>query len=682
MAFLDEFNLLIKDYLADKISSDLIVSLMLENVSNEKDFLKCITKFRESAEKKNQKYDYAFSFAMLFWHYYSDDLDRALEYNIEAENLYKQLPDYTQSRGYLSVLNNFLIAYNSIGDIEKAYEYARAALTIVKSSNMYQYITPFSNNFSYLLAKLGLSNLALNNLRETINNLTYISKNLVLSALDLYIICLHEEKLYEESYKWILEIIKKDKEFKTDKKILCLRFLLDYHVAQDEKYEAKRVYNEMQLLRKSSGHLTIDERVSVSLSYAHYFVYMNDLDEAEEAYDYIYENIYNFLGNKSNVLSEISDFYASINDYEKAYKVKNDAEVFYKKYLRVVSKYSDIANTGESFDSTSYKILYNNIRKLTLIFNKLNPLSSTIDISRIISTEINEVLGSISCELFFTDPDTEGYDMYVYHNGKNSVIDFSKFTNVNIDKVMKEHRVLNVRSIDFDLAQKYEGPIGRESILMPFCDDDDRLLGVLWVSSNSDLRYENDETSLLPLIGDHIKKILVTLNKYSDAVSIATIDYLTQVYNRHGLEKRMNEIRQKHSYYDLVVFDLDNFKGINDKYGHLMGDEVLKDFAYQLSVYFRSENVARFGGEEFIVVSTMNRDELENVLEMFRKEINSRVFGKDDSQFSIGFSAGVARCNINNSYESTLHLADTLLYKSKNKGKGKTFFDVITNTNK
>ena len=113
-----------------------------------------------------------------------------------------------------------------------------------------------------------------------------------------------------------------------------------------------------------------------------------------------------------------------------------------------------------------------------------------------------------------------------------------------------------------------------------------------------------------------------------------------------------------------------------------MGDEVLKDFAYQLSVYFRSENVARFGGEEFIVVSTMSRDELENVLEMFRKEINSRVFGKDDSQFSIGFSAGVARCNINDSYESTLHLADTLLYKSKNKGKGKTFFDTINNTNK
>ena len=164
-------------------------------------------------------------------------------------------------------------------------------------------------------------------------------------------------------------------------------------------------------------------------------------------------------------------------------------------------------------------------------------------------------------------------------------------------------------------------------------------------------------------------------NFISIGVNIATIDYLTQVNNRHGLAKRIQELNQKVSSYDLVVFDIDNFKSINDNFGHLIGDEVLKDFAYELTVYFRSENVARFGGEEFIVLSTLEREELAKVLEMFQQEFNSRKYNKQGKEFTIGFSAGVAKCKKSSSHEKALRTADKLLYKSKSLGKGQIFFD-------
>ena len=125
MNFQEEFDLLIHDYSLGKISSDPIVSLMLNNVSNNKEYLKCISTFRDEAEKLNKSEDYAFSFAMLFWYYYVDDLDRALEYNDEANKLFKKIGDYEKSRGYLSVLNNYLIAYNSTKKKKKAYSCAR-----------------------------------------------------------------------------------------------------------------------------------------------------------------------------------------------------------------------------------------------------------------------------------------------------------------------------------------------------------------------------------------------------------------------------------------------------------------------------------------------------------------------------------------------------------------------------
>ncbi|MGM9858411.1 MAG: GGDEF domain-containing protein [Bacilli bacterium] len=675
MNFQAEFDLLIHDYSLGKISSEPIVSLMLNNISNSKEYLKCISTFRDEAEKLNNSEDYAFSFAMLFWNYYVDDLDRALEYNNEADKLFKKIDNYEKSRGYLSVLNNYLIAYNSTGDIEKAYACAREGLGIAKKYNLYQYIAPFSNNFSYLLNIIGLPKLCIKNLQESINNLAYLPNYLALATIELYVDCLLNEHMYDEAYKWSFELLKKDKEFKSNKKCIYSRFLLDYYISNDDKSEAKKIFNEMQTGLKQLTNISIDDRVSVYIVFAKYYEYIQDIDEAEKTYDYIYDNIYNYLGDKAKILSKISEFYASINDYERAFKAKKESETFLAKYLKVVSQYSDLSATAEAFDKEAYKILYNKARQLTLIFNKLNPLATTIDISSIISSDIKQVIDASSCELFFAHNDDNLYEFFVYHNGKNTVLDFKEFNEPLMDNLIKNHEIINILSINCELAKYYDGEIGTNSTLIPFYDDSNKLLAVLWVTSNFDLIYKEDEDSLLPLICDHIRKMLITLEKYSNAVNIATIDYLTQVNNRHGLAKRIQELNQKVSSYDLVVFDIDNFKSINDNYGHLTGDEILKDFAYELTVYFRSENVARFGGEEFIVLSTLEREELEKVLEMFKTEFVSRKYNRQGKEFSIGFSAGVARCKKSSSHEKALRTADKLLYKSKSLGKGHIFFD-------
>ena len=78
----------------------------------------------------------------------------------------------------------------------------------------------------------------------------------------------------------------------------------------------------MQSGLKQLPNISIDDRVTVYIVFAKYFEYINDIDEAENMYDYIYDNVYNFLGDKANLLSKIGDFYAAINDYERAFKAK------------------------------------------------------------------------------------------------------------------------------------------------------------------------------------------------------------------------------------------------------------------------------------------------------------------------------------------------------------------------
>jgi diguanylate cyclase (GGDEF)-like protein len=157
-------------------------------------------------------------------------------------------------------------------------------------------------------------------------------------------------------------------------------------------------------------------------------------------------------------------------------------------------------------------------------------------------------------------------------------------------------------------------------------------------------------------------------------VKLSNIDHLTQISNRKSIETTLiNELKRARRYehkLSVILFDLDNFKNINDTYGHNIGDKVLRNIAKIVSSTIReTDYFGRWGGEEFIIIST--ETSLENALivaEKIRKNIASHDF-EDLEQVTC--SIGIAQNNDTDTYLNIVHNADVALYKAKNSGKNK-----------
>jgi len=169
-----------------------------------------------------------------------------------------------------------------------------------------------------------------------------------------------------------------------------------------------------------------------------------------------------------------------------------------------------------------------------------------------------------------------------------------------------------------------------------------------------------------------IKRQFTQLQKQSEELRrLANLDSLTGVDNKRSLEDRVGALLADSQAYPLwvAVLDLDHFKNINDRFGHLTGDRVLQGVATLLREYFRPNDViARVGGEEFVVLlPRRSRAECEAELEKLRQRIETLK----PAGLSVTASIG-ATCNINRpqiGFNGLSYEADQAMYQAKQSGR-------------
>ncbi len=170
------------------------------------------------------------------------------------------------------------------------------------------------------------------------------------------------------------------------------------------------------------------------------------------------------------------------------------------------------------------------------------------------------------------------------------------------------------------------------------------------------------------------------LKKYNKKLEIlSTTDKLTGIYNRLKLDEVLlhekNLFDRYHRSLSIIIFDIDNFKKVNDEHGHKVGDEILQDMAKIILNNKRKTDVlGRWGGEEFLVIC--HETDLTGAIELaekFRKIINTHIFSKEQ-QLSASF--GVAEFMINDSIEKVFIRADKGLYQAKINGKNRVNFTI------
>lgn len=202
---------------------------------------------------------------------------------------------------------------------------------------------------------------------------------------------------------------------------------------------------------------------------------------------------------------------------------------------------------------------------------------------------------------------------------------------------------------------------------------EEKIAGVLYVENLPRVYFENFMI-LSSQFAIQFQKVIL----YKKVQEMSITDSLTQVFTRRYFIERMNEelrrsMRHKTNL-SFLMLDLDHFKETNDKFGHLVGDVVLKEIAIILKETLREiDIIGRYGGEEFAIVLTgIGRDGALQVAERIRQDIEAAIFKAYDEAVSTTVSIGVSvfpdeGVDVNSLIES----ADQALYKAKETGRNK-----------
>jgi diguanylate cyclase len=190
-------------------------------------------------------------------------------------------------------------------------------------------------------------------------------------------------------------------------------------------------------------------------------------------------------------------------------------------------------------------------------------------------------------------------------------------------------------------------------------------------------RLQQDQDRAGALAG-RVRELEAELRRLSDEVST---DMLTQVANRRGLQQafetevaRAGRAEGEAAALAVGLIDIDNFKKLNDSLGHAAGDQALKALAAAVRERLRPvDTVARFGGEEFVVLLPATpADEAQVALTRLQRALSASLFMHDGREVLVTFSAGVTAWRPGEALEAALERADEALYEAKRTGKNRT----------
>ncbi len=256
---------------------------------------------------------------------------------------------------------------------------------------------------------------------------------------------------------------------------------------------------------------------------------------------------------------------------------------------------------------------------------------------------------------------------------QNKIIVVSNIKRAPFEFLNQEDRGHSCIVIPFVVSTQYSSlPLETEGMLK----DLEGIKGVLNLSNIPHMESHDIVQYKASLIKDILGINIWNAQLYQQTQKLAITDSLTGLYNKHifieFLKKECERSRRSGSVFFLAIGDADNFKAINDTYGHLVGDEVLKELGAILQENIRKYDIiARFGGEEFaFVLRESSGNEAFSTLDRLRRVISEKEFTKAIRlTMSFGLCGGCVNGDCN--YLNLLECADAALYRAKSQGKNR-----------
>lgn len=300
------------------------------------------------------------------------------------------------------------------------------------------------------------------------------------------------------------------------------------------------------------------------------------------------------------------------------------------------------------------KLLYASLKDLSEIRN----INDKVQLEKIVFNKIAEITNEVLFRLdlstnvitFFTNSSNIFSNNPTMENFPQCIID--------LDFIHKDDI-----SVFYNMVKCFKNGVYKKIEMRHKTDE-----GYEWYKTIYNIINSDDGNALLVMgkfINIHIQKL------YEEQ---AKVDLLTHLYNKITTENEINAVlkaspEQEHI---LFIIDIDNFKMVNDKFGHHFGDGVLRDISSDINQCFRKNDIlGRLGGDEFVVLMKNCEDDMV-ITEIAKKlcTLLQKIYIKDNERVSISASIGIATYPYNGkTYEELYKMADRALYISKRKGK-------------
>ena len=617
------------------------------------------------------------------------ELEKGIELAKEAYHFFKSKKD---RKGMIRSCNELLVGYTKKGSFDTAMAYSLEGLEQVQLEIDYSLHLMLLLNTVELYIRMNEyegAKQVLNNVMEMQTWLT--DKHLILIESAQLEICLRDNLIEEAAIHCqcayaIISRFEEDFEcLESLCKILFLRAELnvkrELHMQAEKDYKASlKLAEENDLLEYVVKNLT---------EWAAYLCKQSHVKEAKskvkKAIEIAKEIGSSYLLSRSyQVLSEI---YESDKQWEKAFKsikkvrMHQEEMQYNKKYLRSQKlKLRDMSD-----EMASYKNLDTQMKQVAQIGACFTSNPERDKIAEVIYQEVNQLLDVDIIGIAFYRNHELQYKVYDCQEGwLESGNDLVKYTSRLAEHCIEYQKDIMINDGNFEeyslkSIRNSQTEMKLQSTIVSVLKMENKVLGAMVIGSYKANAYSPNDLNASKIIASYLTITLYNKNLYHEVSYLEEHDALTGILSRRAVlkngERLFKENHKKHKKTAVIIFDTDHLKKINDKYGHPLGDKVLKSIADMMTSSVRSSDfVGRYGGKEFILIlDDADSKKVIKVAQRIKEQLEKTVFKtQKDKSIQVTLSGGIYICNeytIN--FEDALRFADHALYRAKISGRNR-----------
>lgn len=249
-------------------------------------------------------------------------------------------------------------------------------------------------------------------------------------------------------------------------------------------------------------------------------------------------------------------------------------------------------------------------------------------------------------------------------------------TNGKLDRIVKIDNTNDPNIKLYPIETNYEDSKSVRSTITAPIYVDNNFFGVVNVDSTEVNAFDLDDIKIMEFIKTNVEIAISNCLLYQEKIYFSSHDCLTGIYNKSYFYKLLKDIHHKalvsKREFNLVIFDLNNLKHINDTFGHLAGDSIIKNFAKECSTILEEDDIlARFGGDEFAgLFFNCSKKHLINKLDKLLNNLQNKHTYFEGNKLKYSFSYGISTFNKDGQHiNDLLNTADKRMYIFKNKYK-------------